>query len=120
MVGPFLKLPPFSTLAEKIYHLQIIIIIIAPSLIVIVCQRHYEPYSYRVPTTEVRECYAPPFDLELFRNDQHRLKIVVDSENEVDLMVQTRHLRDVIVLVVRGLVQRFNSTSLNSLLKIDN
>lgn len=57
--------------------------------------------------------------VELFRNDQHRLKIVVDSENEVDLMVQSRHLRDVVVLVVRGLAQRFNSTSLNSLLKID-
>lgn len=57
--------------------------------------------------------------VELFRNDQHRLRIVVDSENEVDLMVQTRHLRDVIVLVIRGLAQRFNSTSLNSLLKIE-
>lgn len=57
--------------------------------------------------------------VELFRNDQHRLKIVVDGENEVDLMVQTRHLRDVIVLVIRGLAQRFNSTSLNTLLKID-
>lgn len=57
--------------------------------------------------------------MELFRNDQHRLKIVVDSENEVDLMVQSRHLRDVIVLVIRGLAQRFNSTSLNTLLKIE-
>lgn len=72
------------------------------------------------PATEVRGSFAPPFHVELFRNDQHRLKIVVDSENEVDLMVQTRHLRDVIVLVIRGLAQRFNSTSLNSLLKIDN
>lgn len=71
------------------------------------------------PTTEIRGTYAPPFHVELFRNDQHRLKIVVDSENEVDLMVQTRHLRDVIVLVIRGLAQRFNSTSLNTLLKID-
>ncbi|KAK6932089.1 hypothetical protein RJ641_001713 [Dillenia turbinata] len=70
-------------------------------------------------TTELRGSYAPPFHVELFRNDQHRLRIVVDSENEVDLMVQTRHLRDVIVLVVRGLAQRFNSTSLNSLLKIE-
>lgn len=71
------------------------------------------------PTTEIRGSYAPPFHVELFRNDQHRLRIVVDSENEVDLMVQSRHLRDVIVLVIRGLAQRFNSTSLNSLLKID-
>ncbi|KAG8385218.1 hypothetical protein BUALT_Bualt03G0019300 [Buddleja alternifolia] len=71
------------------------------------------------PTTEIRGTYAPPFHVELFRNDQHRLRIVVDSENEVDLMVQTRHLRDVIVLVIRGLAQRFNSTSLNTLLKID-
>lgn len=71
------------------------------------------------PTTEIRGNYTPPFHVELFRNDQHRLRIVVDSENEVDLMVQTRHLRDVIVLVIRGLAQRFNSTSLNSLLKID-
>ena len=46
--------------------------------------------------------------------------IVVDSENEVDLMVHSRHLRDVIALVIRGFAQRFNSTSLNSLLKIDN
>ncbi|XP_058099162.1 187-kDa microtubule-associated protein AIR9 isoform X2 [Magnolia sinica] len=71
------------------------------------------------PATEIRGSYAPPFHVELFRNDQHRLKIVVDSENEVDLMVQTRHMRDVIVLVIRGLAQRFNSTSLNSLLKIE-
>jgi hypothetical protein len=71
------------------------------------------------PTTEIRGTYAPPFHVELFRSDQHRLKIVVDSENEVDLMVHTRHLRDVIVLVIRGLAQRFNSTSLNSLLKIE-
>ncbi|KAK4399410.1 microtubule-associated protein AIR9 [Sesamum angolense] len=59
------------------------------------------------PTTEIRGSYAPPF------HD------CVDSENEVDLMVQTRHLRDVIVLVIRGLAQRFNSTSLNTLLKIE-
>lgn len=71
------------------------------------------------PTTEIRGTYAPPFHVETFRNDQHRLRIVVDSENEVDLMVQTRHLRDVIILVIRGLAQRFNSTSLNSLLKIE-
>ncbi|KAL0305433.1 UNVERIFIED_CONTAM: microtubule-associated protein AIR9 [Sesamum radiatum] len=71
------------------------------------------------PTTEIRGSYAPPFHVELFRNDQHRLRIVVDSENEVDLMVQTRHLRDVIVLVIQGLAQRFNSTSLNTLLKIE-
>lgn len=57
--------------------------------------------------------------MELYRNDQHRFKIVVDSENEVELMVQTRHMRDLIVLVIRGLAQRFNSTSLNSLLKIE-
>ncbi|KAF5752705.1 microtubule-associated protein [Tripterygium wilfordii] len=71
------------------------------------------------PTTEIRGSYAPPFHVELFRNDQHRLRIVVDSEDEVDLMVHSRHLRDVIVLVIRGLAQRFNSTSLNSLLKIE-
>ncbi|XAR72534.1 hypothetical protein NMG60_11019208 [Bertholletia excelsa] len=71
------------------------------------------------PNTEIRGSYAPPFHVELLRNDQHRLRIVVDSENEVDLLVQTRHLRDVIVLVVRGLAQRFNSTSLNSLLKME-
>lgn len=71
------------------------------------------------PATEIRGTYTPPFHVELFRNDQHRLRLVVDSENEVDLMVQTRHLRDVIVLVIRGLAQRFNSTSLNTLLKID-
>ncbi|OIV97294.1 hypothetical protein TanjilG_07046 [Lupinus angustifolius] len=71
------------------------------------------------PTTEIRGSYAPPFHVEIFRNDQHRLKIVVDSENEADLMVHSRHTRDVIVLVIRGLAQRFNSTSLNSLLKIE-
>ncbi|MQL72308.1 hypothetical protein Taro_004651, partial [Colocasia esculenta] len=100
------------------------------------------------PTTEIRGSYASPFhlakringqyrrtlsarglaalfawaklqDVEVGRNDQHHFKIVVDSENEVDLMVQTRHMRDVIVLVIRGLAQRFNSTSLNSLLKIE-
>jgi hypothetical protein len=57
--------------------------------------------------------------VELYRNDQHRFKIVVDGDNEVDLMVQTRHMRDVIILVIRGLAQKFNSTSLNTLLKIE-
>ncbi|KAF5475058.1 hypothetical protein F2P56_006904 [Juglans regia] len=71
------------------------------------------------PTTEIRGSYAPPFHVELFRNDQHRLRIVVDSDNEVDLLVQSRHLRDIVVLVIRGFAQRFNSTSLNSLLKIE-
>ncbi|KAL6880549.1 hypothetical protein ACP4OV_012114 [Aristida adscensionis] len=71
------------------------------------------------PTTEVRGTYAPPFHVELYRNDQHRFKIVVDGESEVDLMVQTRHMRDVIILVIRGLAQKFNSTSLNTLLKIE-
>ncbi|XP_031377815.1 187-kDa microtubule-associated protein AIR9 isoform X1 [Punica granatum] len=71
------------------------------------------------PTTEIRGSYAPPFHVETFRNDQHRLRIVVDSDNEVDLIVQSKHLRDVVVLVIRGLAQRFNSTSLNSLLKIE-
>ncbi|KAL2643139.1 hypothetical protein R1flu_010726 [Riccia fluitans] len=69
-------------------------------------------------STEIRGTYAPPFHVEVFRNDQHRVKIVIDSENEVDLMVQSRHIRDVIVLVVRGLAQRFNSTPLNLLLKM--
>ncbi|KAG2639914.1 hypothetical protein PVAP13_2KG050900 [Panicum virgatum] len=71
------------------------------------------------PTTEVRGAYAPPFHVELYRNDQHRFKIVVDGESEVDLMVQTRHMRDVIILTIRGLAQKFNSTSLNTLLKIE-
>ncbi|KAJ7014226.1 protein phosphatase 1 regulatory subunit [Populus alba x Populus x berolinensis] len=71
------------------------------------------------PTTEIRGSYAPPFHVDLFRSDQHRVRIVVDGENEVDLMVNSRHLRDVIVLVIRGFAQRFNSTSLNSLLKIE-
>ncbi|KAK8567780.1 hypothetical protein V6N12_006353 [Hibiscus sabdariffa] len=71
------------------------------------------------PTTEIRGTYAPPFHVETFRNDQRRLRIVVDSESEVDLVVHSRYLRDVIVLVIRGLAQRFNSTSLNSLLKIE-
>ncbi|KAJ8449890.1 hypothetical protein Cgig2_029252 [Carnegiea gigantea] len=63
------------------------------------------------PAAEMRGSYAPPF--------HHRLRVVVDSENEVDIMVHTRHLRDVIVLVLRGLAQKFNSTSLNSLLKME-
>ncbi|CAN1227767.1 187-kDa microtubule-associated protein AIR9 [Linum grandiflorum] len=71
------------------------------------------------PATEIRGSYTPPFHVELFRNDQHRLRIVVDSENVADVMVHSRHLRDIVVLVIRGLAQRFNSTSLNSLLKID-
>ncbi|KAI5066288.1 hypothetical protein GOP47_0018912 [Adiantum capillus-veneris] len=70
------------------------------------------------PSTEIRGTYAPPFHMEVFRNDPHRFKIVIDSDNEVDLMVQNRHLRDVIVLVIRGLAQRFNSTPLNLLLKM--
>ncbi|MCO5613042.1 hypothetical protein L7F22_067316 [Adiantum nelumboides] len=70
------------------------------------------------PSTEIRGSYAPPFHMEVFRSDPHRFKIVIDSDNEVDLMVQNRHLRDVIVLVVRGLAQRFNSTPLNLLLKM--
>lgn len=70
------------------------------------------------PSTEIRGTYTPPFHMEVFRNDQLRFKIVIDSDNEVDLMVQSRHLRDVIVLVIRGLAQRFNSTPLNLLLKM--
>ncbi|XP_024515548.1 187-kDa microtubule-associated protein AIR9 [Selaginella moellendorffii] len=70
------------------------------------------------PYTEIRGTYAPPFHVELFRNDQHRLKTVIDSENEVDLMVRTRHIRDVIALTIRGLAQRYNSTPLNLLLKM--
>lgn len=57
--------------------------------------------------------------VELYRNDQHRFKIVVDGDNEVDLMVQTQHMRDLVILVIRGLAQKFNSTSLNSLLRIE-
>ncbi|KAL8129516.1 hypothetical protein V2J09_018671 [Rumex salicifolius] len=57
-------------------------------------------------STDVRGTYAPPFHVEISRNDQHRLKIVVDSDSEVEMMVHTRHLRDVIVLVLRGLAQR--------------
>ncbi|GMH20814.1 hypothetical protein Nepgr_022656 [Nepenthes gracilis] len=71
------------------------------------------------PATEIRGSYAPPFHVEISRNDQHRLRIVVDGDNEIDIMVHTRHLRDVVVLVLRGLAQRFNSTSLNTLLKIE-
>ncbi|KAK4797344.1 hypothetical protein SAY86_029670 [Trapa natans] len=71
------------------------------------------------PSTDIRGSYVPPFHVETFRNSQQRLRIVVDSENEVDLMVQSKHLRDVVVLTIRGLAQRFNSTSLNSLLKIE-
>ncbi|KAH0889479.1 hypothetical protein HID58_051908 [Brassica napus] len=70
-------------------------------------------------STEVRGSYVPPFHVETFRNDQRRLRVVVDSENAVDMVVHSRHLRDVIVLVIRGFAQKFNSTSLNSLLKID-
>lgn len=71
------------------------------------------------PTTEARGTYTPPFHVELYRNDQHRFKIVVDGDNEVDLMVQTRHMRDLVILVIRGFAQKFNSTSLNSLLRIE-
>ncbi|ONM51303.1 187-kDa microtubule-associated protein AIR9 [Zea mays] len=71
------------------------------------------------PSTEVRGTYAPPFHVELYRNDQHRFKIVVDGDTEVDLMVQTRHMRDRIILTIRGLAQKFNSTSLNTLLRIE-
>lgn len=67
------------------------------------------------PSTEVRSTYGPPFHVELCRNDQHRFKIVFDSENEVVLMVQTQHIRDVIVLVIRSLAQRFNGAPFNFL-----
>ena len=55
--------------------------------------------------------------VEIVQNDQHRLKIFVDNENEIDLMVQTRGLRDIIVLVLRGFAQRFNGTASNANLK---
>eukprot|EP00250_Pteridium_aquilinum_P034177 c7193_g1_i1 orf=271-5415(-) len=63
------------------------------------------------PNTEIRGTYAYPFHVEMIQNDQHRLKIVIDNENEVDLMVQTRNIRDVIVLVLRGFAHRFNGTA---------
>ncbi|CAM6071507.1 unnamed protein product [Sphagnum tenellum] len=69
-------------------------------------------------TTELRGTYAPPFHVEVLRSDQHRIKIVMDKENEVELMVQSRHLRDILVLVIRGFSHRFNSTPLNLLLKM--
>lgn len=69
------------------------------------------------PNTEIRGTYASPFHVETIQNDQHRLKIVVDSDNEVDLMVQTRNIRDVIVLVLRGFAQRFNGVAVNTHLK---
>ncbi|KAH7286153.1 hypothetical protein KP509_33G060400 [Ceratopteris richardii] len=61
------------------------------------------------PNTEMRGTYAAPFRVDIIPNDQHRFKIFVDSENEVDLMVQTRHIRDVIVLVLRGFANRFHT-----------
>ncbi|MCO5590466.1 hypothetical protein L7F22_044436 [Adiantum nelumboides] len=69
------------------------------------------------PNTEIRCSYSPPFHVDIIQNDQHRLKVVVDGENEVDLMVQTRHIRDVIVLVLRGFAQRFNTVAVPTLLK---
>ncbi|MCO5582338.1 hypothetical protein L7F22_036232 [Adiantum nelumboides] len=69
------------------------------------------------PNTEIRGTYSPPFHVDIIQNDQHRLKVVVDGENEVDLMVQTRHIRDVIVLVLRGFAQRFNAVAVPTLLK---
>ncbi|XP_078436682.1 outer arm dynein light chain 1 protein isoform X2 [Wolffia australiana] len=71
------------------------------------------------PTTEIRGSYSPPFHVEVVRSDPHRFKVVVDGENEMELIAQSRHIRDIVVLVIRGLAQRFNSTSLNSLLKIE-
>jgi hypothetical protein len=76
---------------------------------------YYEPIACRYDGDNE----FPTFQVELYRNDQHRFKIVVDSDNEVDLMVQTRHMRDVVILTIRGLAQKFNSTSLNTLLKIE-
>ncbi|GBG82554.1 hypothetical protein CBR_g34931 [Chara braunii] len=61
-------------------------------------------------TTELKGTYAPPFRVDIFRNDPTRLKIVVDSDNEVELVVQTRHVRDVIALTIRGFAQRYNSS----------
>lgn len=69
------------------------------------------------PNTELRGTYAPPFHVDIIQNDPHRLKIVVDGENEVDLMVQTRHIRDVIVLVLRGFALRYNAVAVPTVLK---
>ncbi|XP_072951631.1 187-kDa microtubule-associated protein AIR9-like [Typha angustifolia] len=69
-------------------------------------------------TIEVRGTYAPPFHVDLNRNDQLCFKIVINSDNEVKVVVPNQYMRDVIVLVLRGLAQKFNSTSLNSLLKL--
>jgi hypothetical protein len=69
-------------------------------------------------STEHRGTYAPPFHVEVFRGDQHQIKIVMDMKHEVDLMVQSRHIRDIFVLVIRAFSQQFNSTPLNLLLKM--
>eukprot|EP00244_Chara_vulgaris_P002825 TRINITY_DN14979_c0_g1_i1.p1 TRINITY_DN14979_c0_g1~~TRINITY_DN14979_c0_g1_i1.p1 ORF type:complete len:562 (+),score=91.22 TRINITY_DN14979_c0_g1_i1:208-1893(+) len=61
-------------------------------------------------TTEIKGTYAPPFRVDIFRNDPTRLRIVVDNDNEVELVVQSRHLRDVIALTIRGFAQRYNSS----------
>jgi hypothetical protein len=45
--------------------------------------------------------------VELFGDDPNRLRIVIDEENDIELVVHTRHTRDVIALAVRGFAQRF-------------
>ncbi|CAK9872005.1 unnamed protein product [Sphagnum jensenii] len=69
-------------------------------------------------STEHRGTYAPPFHVEVFRGDQQQIKIVMDMKHEVDIMVQSRHIRDIFVLVIRSFSQQFNSTPLNLLLKM--
>ena len=51
---------------------------------------------------------APFFQVELFGDDPNRLKIVIDDENDIELVVHTRNTRDVIALAVRGFAQRFH------------
>eukprot|EP00897_Mesotaenium_endlicherianum_P001273 jgi/Mesen1/1173/ME000124S00209 len=59
-------------------------------------------------STEVKCPFDPPFRVETMRGDPYRLK-VISVEHEVELVVQSRHARDVIALAVRRLAQQYLS-----------
>uniref|UniRef100_M1A6S0 LRR n=1 Tax=Solanum tuberosum TaxID=4113 RepID=M1A6S0_SOLTU len=78
-----------------------------------------EPLPLPMTYPDISPVSPDEIDRRLHCDPQIQLRIVVDSESEVDLLVQTRHLRDIVVLVIRGLAQRFSNTSINSLLEIE-
>ncbi|KAI5064749.1 hypothetical protein GOP47_0019444 [Adiantum capillus-veneris] len=46
--------------------------------------------------------YTPPFYVEVDKSNQHRLRLRTEDDYKIELMLQTRQIRDLIVLLIKG------------------